>query len=216
MNISFWGELVPTAVGLTSSHQWWLFLMRLVVLIWSNETCQHLENPANEYFPNDQSRIVQNHGEDPLQVKTEPVGVGGIESPSHWFSYNFLKIYLFICLAASGLTCGTRDPMLWLSCPAACGILVLWPGIKPMSPPLAGRFLNTGPPEKLPLVAAFTSQLLKEALIGSILATHWRIPTVTWASPVEQLVKNPPANAGDMGSIPGSGRSLGAGNGYSL
>ena len=27
------------------------------------------------------------------------------------------------------------------------------------------------------------------------------------------MVKNPPANAGDVGSIPGSGRSLGEGNG---
>ena len=30
------------------------------------------------------------------------------------------------------------------------------------------------------------------------------------------MVKNPPANAGDMGSIPGSGRSLGEGNGNPL
>ena len=30
------------------------------------------------------------------------------------------------------------------------------------------------------------------------------------------MVKNPPANAGDMGSIPGSGRSSGEGNGNSL
>ena len=30
------------------------------------------------------------------------------------------------------------------------------------------------------------------------------------------MVKNPPANAGDVGSIPGSGRSLGEGNGNSL
>ena len=29
-----------------------------------------------------------------------------------------------------------------------------------------------------------------------------------------QLVKNPPANAGDVGSIAGSGRSPGEGNGY--
>ena len=29
-------------------------------------------------------------------------------------------------------------------------------------------------------------------------------------------VKNPPANAGDTGSIPGSGRSPGEGNGYPL
>ena len=40
-----------------------------------------------------------------------------------------------------------------------------------------------------------------------------------WASPVAQLVKNPPADAGDirdMGSIPGSGRSPRGGHGNSL
>ena len=31
-----------------------------------------------------------------------------------------------------------------------------------------------------------------------------------------QLVKNPPANAGDLGSIPGLERSLGEGKGYLL
>ena len=30
------------------------------------------------------------------------------------------------------------------------------------------------------------------------------------------MVKNPPASAGDTGSIPGSGRFLGEGNGYPL
>ena len=37
----------------------------------------------------------------------------------------------------------------------------------------------------------------------------------TWASQVALVVKNPPANAGaagDMGSIPGSGRSSGGGH----
>ena len=34
--------------------------------------------------------------------------------------------------------------------------------------------------------------------------------------PVGSGVKNPPANAGDAGSIPGSGRSPGEGNGHSL
>ena len=41
----------------------------------------------------------------------------------------------------------------------------------------------------------------------------------TWASQVALVVKNPPANSGDLrdaGSIPGSGRSPGEGNGYSL
>ena len=35
-----------------------------------------------------------------------------------------------------------------LSCPVACGILIPGPGIEPMSPALAGRFLTTGPPGK--------------------------------------------------------------------
>ena len=37
-----------------------------------------------------------------------------------------------------------------------------------------------------------------------------------WASLVAQKVKNPACNAGDQGSIPGSGRSPGEGNGYPL
>ena len=37
-----------------------------------------------------------------------------------------------------------------------------------------------------------------------------------WASLVAQMVKNPPANAGDLGSIRESGRSPGEGNTYSF
>ena len=33
-----------------------------------------------------------------------------------------------------------------------------------------------------------------------------------WGFPSDSVVKNPPANAGDMGSIPGLGRSSGVGN----
>ena len=36
------------------------------------------------------------------------------------------------------------------------------------------------------------------------------------ASLVTQMVKNPPTNAGNLGSIPGSGRSPGEGNGNPL
>ena len=42
---------------------------------------------------------------------------------------------------------------------------------------------------------------------------------IQWASQVASVVKNPPANAGDirvMGSIPESGRSPGEGNGNPL
>jgi len=38
----------------------------------------------------------------------------------------------------------------------------------------------------------------------------------SWASQVALVVKNSPANAGDEGLIPGSGRSLGEGNGNPL
>ena len=38
----------------------------------------------------------------------------------------------------------------------------------------------------------------------------------SWASLVAQLVKNLPANTGDLALIPGLGRSPGEGKGYSL
>ena len=41
-------------------------------------------------------------------------------------------------------------------------------------------------------------------------------PCPHWSFPDGSVVKNPPANAGDMGSIPGSGRSPGEGNGNPL
>ena len=37
-----------------------------------------------------------------------------------------------------------------------------------------------------------------------------------WGFPGGSVVKNPPANAGDVGLIPGSGRSPGEGNGNPL
>ena len=37
-----------------------------------------------------------------------------------------------------------------------------------------------------------------------------------WGFPGGTVVKNPPASAGDVGSIPGSGRSPGGGNGNPL
>ena len=81
----------------------------------------------------------------------------------------FLNIYLSIYLAAcdlswsmQGLPCIMQDLFavhrLWLwymgsvaavcglSCSAACGSLVPWPGIEPASPALQGGFLINGPP----------------------------------------------------------------------
>ena len=39
---------------------------------------------------------------------------------------------------------------------------------------------------------------------------------LSWASQLVLVVQNPPANAGDVGSIPGLGRSPGEGNGNPL
>ena len=38
----------------------------------------------------------------------------------------------------------------------------------------------------------------------------------TWGFPVGSVVNNPPASAGDVGSVPGSGRSSGGGHGNPL
>ena len=56
----------------------------------------------------------------------------------------------FLLLAALCLSCGTWMFLVacGLSCPRACGILVSWPGIKPVFPTLEGRFLIPGPPRK--------------------------------------------------------------------
>ena len=81
-----------------------------------------------------------------------------------YYSLYFLK-YLYLFLAVSSLNwgrwdlpCSMHDLSLQLagsvvatrglSCSVAYEILVLRPGIKSTSPPLEGRFLTTGPPEK--------------------------------------------------------------------
>ena len=54
------------------------------------------------------------------------------------------------------LPCGVRTPECegsvvvarGLSCPTACGILLLRPGFEPASPALESGFLTTGPPGK--------------------------------------------------------------------
>ena len=42
------------------------------------------------------------------------------------------------------------------------------------------------------------------------------VPGAMQASPVAQMVRKPPASAGDLGSLPGSGRSPGGGHGNPL
>ena len=99
----------------------------------------------------------------------------------------FLNIYLFIYLAASGLSCSTRDPRCGMrdpslrcadsslqlvdfslvvvhglsSCPTDCGILVPWPGIRPASPALEDGFLTTGLPGKSLIFVLYWSNIFQ-------------------------------------------------------
>ena len=64
--------------------------------------------------------------------------------------------FVFLCvLVGLGLCCSAQPSLvlsLGISCPAACGILVPWPGIEPVSPELKGKFLTTVPPGKSPAI----------------------------------------------------------------
>ena len=50
----------------------------------------------------------------------------------------------------------------------------------------------------------------------AITHTHTHTHTHTRGFPGGSVIKNPPANSGDVGSIPGLGRSAGEENGYPL
>ena len=55
-----------------------------------------------------------------------------------------------------------------LSCPSACGILVLGPGIELISPALADGFSTTGPPGKSPSNLLLTFTLEKTLMLEGI------------------------------------------------
>ena len=81
----------------------------------------------------------------------------GLQAPLLFSFLTFILLHQVSVVACRLLSsCGVRAPepsgsvaaTRRLSCPVACGILVPWPGIKPVSPALEGRFLTTGPPGK--------------------------------------------------------------------
>ena len=70
-----------------------------------------------------------------------------------------LKIFgcMGLSFSMQDLGCGART--LWSAwaqclpgCSRACGILVPWPGIKPLSPAWQGGVLTTGLPQKFPFI----------------------------------------------------------------
>ena len=66
-------------------------------------------------------------------------------------------------------------------------------------------------PPSLQKVTGSSGELIQSAMAHAV---GWRVPCLL--SPVAQTVKNLHANAGDVGWIPGSGRSPGGGNGNPL
>ena len=86
------------------------------------------------------------------------------KNPNSLFNKSqYLFKYVVICLDASGLSCSTWASLIvahGLSCPTACGILVLQPGVEPVSPALEGRVSTTELPKKC-LYAIFFNSLFK-------------------------------------------------------
>ena len=70
---------------------------------------------------------------------------GGVQASLSWWQPGSRARGLCIWRPTSSGVAAHR-----LSCPAACGISVPWPGIKLMSPALDGGFLTTGPPGESP------------------------------------------------------------------
>ena len=66
------------------------------------------------------------------------------------------------------------------------------------------------------LIVVNTVNLQFRVRLFSFLGSILRIVAASHGFPGGSVVKNPPANAGDSNSIPGSGRSLGVGNGNPL
>ena len=149
------------------------------------------------------------------------------------------------------------------SCPAACGILVPWPEIKPAFPALEGRISSTGPPWKppkqyffksyfknsrweykehifhvagcffLPMMGLTVSGLLYwlswyriclrcrrpgfDSWVRKIRRRRDRLPTSAFLGfPFGSADKESACSAGDLGAVPGLGRSPGEGKGYPL
>ena len=103
----------------------------------------------------------------------------------------------FRCCGAWASHCGTFSCGAWTlehsdfsschtqaSCPKVCGILVLWPGIEPVFPALAGGFLTTGPPGKF-LLKYFEGHTrhVGHVVGGTVMflwVRFWRTPGLSW------------------------------------
>ena len=98
------------------------------------------------------------------------------------------------------------------------------PGPGPMSPALADRLLATGPPAKSWIFGLIHIAVYKVIEVQDV---YWEIESQTSdvgtqnglrekTSPDDSDRKESTCNAGDRGSVPGSGRATADGNGYPL
>ena len=64
--------------------------------------------------------------------------------------YLFIWLHRILVVPYRVFCCSAHTLQLWceFGCSMACGILLHWPGIKPLSPALQARFLTIGPPGK--------------------------------------------------------------------
>ena len=84
----------------------------------------------------------------------------------HWHFF-FLILLQWVFLAIPGFFVVTRG----LSCLTAYGILVPWPGIKPVSPALYHGFLTTEPPGKSLLPVFYCESVQAQAWNGCVQGT---------------------------------------------
>ena len=81
---------------------------------------------------------------------------------------------------------------------------------------LISKFILGGG-KKFLVVERWLIWLQDSSILSKYYLIHLKIIlSIIWASQVAQMVKNPPVNSGDLGSIPGWGRCLGEGNVYPL
>ena len=123
----------------------------------------------------------------------------------------------------AGLWCVCTIIIFW-PLHVACGILVPWPGIEPTPPALAVWSLNHWTAREVPhvllLLFAFYSWgnwgsqgWTAQSNTFSMGKPDWNlkskldVKSFLQGFPGGTVVKNPPANAGDMGLSPGLGRS---------
>ena len=129
----------------------------------------------------------------PALVFVAPCGISLVvasEASLQLWCMNFLLLRLLLLWSTGSRACGL----------SSCGVWgPPWPAIEPLSPALLGKFLTTGPPGKP-----------RKSFLNYNFLSFCR------GFPCRSAGKESACSAGDLGSIPGFGRSPREGNGNPL